>query len=156
MPREPHIPLFLWIATAFLVHISGYKGADQVSEVLGDRLEVQRFADEVRRHVLSANRQMEVALVDEQDLPPPPEKAKPDETEQNDEAGPPEETPPTKVQPNPVKPKEEPHPKPIEEPKKPEEKLDKPKPEKPKEPEQKKDEQAPKQDFPAMKVPNRI
>src|SRR5262245_58088399 len=118
MSREPHIPLFLWIATAFLVHISGYKGADQVSEVLGDRLEVQRFADEVRRHVLSSTRQVEVALVDEKELPLPPEKAKPDESEANDEAGPPEESTPAKVEPKPPKPKEEPKPKPVEEPKK--------------------------------------
>jgi TonB family protein len=156
MPREPHIPLFLWIATAFLVHISGYKGADQVSEVLGDRLEVQRFADEVRRHVISANRPMEVALLDEKDVPLPPEEAKPDNSEPTDETGPPQETPPDKVEPNPVKPKDDPHPKPVEEQKKPEKEPDKPKLEKPKEPEQKKEDDKPKQDFPAMKVPNRI
>src|SRR5882724_7285602 len=158
MSREPHIPLFLWIATAFLVHITGYKGADKAAEILGDRLEVQRFADAVRRHVLSANRSMEVALVEDKDIPPPPEEAKPDQSQSIDEAGPPKEpTPTTQAEPVPKKPKLDVHPKPIEEPKKVEPaKTDKPKVEKPKEPEQKKEEDKPKQDFPAMKVPNRI
>ncbi len=156
MPREPHIPLFLWIATAFLVHITGYKGADRAAEVLGERLEVQRFADEVRRHVLSASRPMEVALVDEKDLPTPPEEAKPDDAQPDDEAGPPKDATPTKVEPAPKKPKVDPNPKPVEEPKKDEQKPDKPKLEKPKEPEEKKAEDKPKQNYPAMKVPNRI
>ena len=156
MPREPHIPLFLWIATAFLVHITGYKGADRAAEVLGDRLEVQRFADEVRRHVLSSSKPMEVALVDDKDVPAPPEETKPDESQPDDEAGPPKE--PTEKRPAPVpkKPKLDVKPKAADEPKKEEQKVDKPKPEKPKEPEQKKEEDKPKQDFPAMKVPNRI
>lgn len=156
MPREPHIPLFLWIATAFLVHITGYKGADRAAEVLGERLEMQRFADEVRRHVLSANKPMEVALLDDKDVPAPPEEAKPDESQPDDEAGPPKEPTETKPEAPPKKPKVDEHPKPLDEQKKEEQKPDKPKQDKPKEPDQKKEQDKPKQDFPAMKVPNRI
>ena len=157
MSLEPHIPLFLWIATAFLVHITGYQGADRAAEVIGERLEMQRFADEVRRHVLSASRPIEVALLEDKDIPPIPDEAKPDEeAHPNDEAGPPEQTPDKKVEPTPKKPKVDEHPKPTNEPKVEEKKVEPPKPEKPKEPEQKKDQDKPKQDFPAMKVPNRI
>lgn len=80
MSREPHIPLFLWIATALLLHLTGGEGAQRAAEVLGERLEVQRFADAVRRHVHSSSRPIEVALLDSQTLPEPTP-AKPDQDE---------------------------------------------------------------------------
>jgi hypothetical protein len=160
MTREPHIPLFLWIATALLVHVTGGEGVGHVAQVLGERLEVQRFADSVRRHVLSSARPMEVALLDEgKDEPLREEEAKPEEADPDQQAEAADEPSQTKTalthdqtkpkikqkdveQPEPSKPKE---------------------PEKLKPPEQKKQEEEKKaeeeknnRDFPAMKVPNRI
>ncbi len=72
--REPHIPLFLWVATAALVHILWGGGAEQVAEVFEDHSSIARLAASVRRHVGTANRQLEVTLLDvpEDALPPPP------------------------------------------------------------------------------------
>ncbi|HEX7669576.1 MAG TPA: TonB C-terminal domain-containing protein, partial [Polyangiaceae bacterium] len=161
MTREPHIPLFLWIATALLVHVTGGEGVQRVADVIGDRLEVQRFADSVRRHVLSSNRPtIEVALLDGDKAEPRPEdEAKPDEQDPDEQAKPSEEPSPTKanavhdLSPPKVKPHEAEKPDPEEKPKE----AEKPKPETPKKPpEEKKPEDKPKQDFPAVKVQNRI
>src|SRR5262245_46286001 len=92
MSREPHIPLFLWIATALLLHVTGGEGAQQVATVLGERMEMQRFADAVRKQVRSAQSPMEVALVDPDTLAPaePVEPQKPEE----DADAPPEKSDP--------------------------------------------------------------
>jgi TonB family protein len=148
---EPHIPLFLWIATALLVHLTGGEGAQRVAQVFGERMEVQRFADAVRRHVISANRPMEVALLEDKDLPPPPPEEKKAEPEPEQEAVPREPAKPETVQK--VKPDEKnklaQKPKEEEKPKEPEKPKEKEK-------EQKKAADEPKKDMPTMKVPNRI
>jgi TonB family protein len=158
MTREPHIPLFLWIATALLVHLTGGEGAQRAAEVLGERLEVQRFADSVRRHVISSNRPMEVALLDGTEEPTPPEEATPDESTTDEKAKEPDEPSPTKTKPDVAKAKPDEKQKPKDAKELPEEKPEKPKEaEKPKPPEEKKKEDEPaKKDFPAVRVQNRI
>lgn len=95
MSREPHIPLFLWIATALLLHLTGGEGAQRAGEVLGERLEVQRFADAVRRHVHSSTRPMEVALLDSEPVPEEaPAVAAPDEAAGTEHQKPDHEEPP--------------------------------------------------------------
>lgn len=70
--REPHIPLFLWVATAALVHILWGGGAEQVAEVFEDQTSLARLAASVRRHVDTSNQQLEVTLLDlpEEGVPP--------------------------------------------------------------------------------------
>jgi TonB family protein len=70
--REPHIPLFLWVATAALVHILWGGGAEQVAAVFEDHSSIARLAASVRRHVDTNNRQLEVTLLDDFDDGPPP------------------------------------------------------------------------------------
>lgn len=74
MQREAHIPLFLWIATALLVHLGGYSGTDRAARWVGQTLDIRRFAREVRREVLQTT-SVEVALLEEapQEREPAPE-----------------------------------------------------------------------------------
>jgi TonB family protein len=155
MAREPHIPLFLWIAMALLVHLTGGEGAQRAAQVLGERMDVQRFADAVRRQVKSTSRPVEVALLDSADLPTPAEEPKPDETP-DDKAAPPPEPSPTTSEAQHEKLATDPRPlaTDLEKPKEPE-KPKLPEPEKAKPPEPKKEDQ-PKQELPAAKVANRI
>lgn len=76
--REPHIPLFLWVATAALVHILWGGGADRIAEVFEDQTSLARLAASVRRHVDSSNRQLEVTLLEEFDEPAPAPAPSPD------------------------------------------------------------------------------
>ncbi len=152
MSREPHIPLFLWIATALLVHLTGGEGAQRAADLIGERLEVQRFADAVRRHVRSSARTVEVALVDEKDEPLPPDDVKPDNTAPDTKTESKEPSPDTVV---PRRDKTKPKPVDLKEKEKAKE-LAKPKEvEKPKVAEEKKKD-APKQDLPVVRVQNRI
>lgn len=48
MTREHSIPLFLWIATALVVHAIGGGGAHEVAQVLEEKLDIQKFAHAVR------------------------------------------------------------------------------------------------------------
>ncbi len=155
MSREPHIPIFLWIACALLLHLTGGEGAQRAADVLGERMDVQRFADSVRRRVRSSNRPMEVTLVDETTLPDDsrPEPAPADET--NDDGKKPDTTaePPELVKNRanePSKPDKEPPPKPEEVAKTEPQKAPPP----PKEPEKKPEEAKP--DMPMAKINNRI
>lgn len=66
MARDPHIPLFLWIATAVLVHLAGGGGADQAAKVIQERMDVRRFAESVLEHVRQTNQTFEVALLNDQ------------------------------------------------------------------------------------------
>lgn len=68
--REPHIPLFLWLATAALVHILWGGGAERVADVFEDQTSLARFAASVRRHVDRSNRSLEVTLLDEGEAQP--------------------------------------------------------------------------------------
>lgn len=90
MSREPNIPLFLWIATAVLVHLVSGKGADSAAEVLEERADIRQFANAVRRYAHMRGAPIQVSLLaDEQnddslDLPSEHGEAEP---------GTPEETP---------------------------------------------------------------
>jgi hypothetical protein len=128
MLRDAHIPLFLWIATALLVHLLGGGGASQAANWIEERIELRRFAENVRSFVKTSHSTMEVALLDPtpppdatNDVPPPPEptaEPKEDEESPQDEDKPeplpePKKTPEPKPQPEP-----EPEKKPEEEQKK--------------------------------------
>ncbi len=68
MAREPSIPLFLWVATAALVHILWGGGSEQVVRVLEDASSLSQFANAVRTHVEQSNRNLEIELLDESSL----------------------------------------------------------------------------------------
>jgi hypothetical protein len=157
MAREPHIPLFLWIATALLVHVTGGEGAERAARVYGERLDVQRFADSVRRHVALSAKPMEVALID--DTAAPEER---DANEPNEDDVTVEDADKSKELPEDTTVKHEP-PKPADKKKvTPDEKSeplaeeDKKEPEKKKEEEKKKDEEKKAPEMPSMKVANRV
>lgn len=78
--REPHIPLFLWVATAALVHILWGGGADKVAEIFEDQTSLARLAASVRSHVQSANQRLEVTLLETSELEPTPIPAQPSPT----------------------------------------------------------------------------
>ena len=63
-PREPHIPLFLWVATAALAHILWGGGADKIAGVFEDQTAFARLAASVRAHVSANNQPFEVTLFD--------------------------------------------------------------------------------------------
>jgi TonB family protein len=50
MRKEQHIPLFLWVATALVVHAVGGGGATEVVQRLEETLDIGSFASEVRRN----------------------------------------------------------------------------------------------------------
>jgi hypothetical protein len=103
MPRDAHIPLFLWIATAVLVHLLGGGSVDRASDWLGEQLELRRFAEGVRSYVKSQNQSLEISIasLDEVLEPPsPPEPAADAKSKALDEtADAAEETPPQAKQP---------------------------------------------------------
>jgi hypothetical protein len=73
MVREPNIPLFLWIATAILVHLTWGGGADRVSEAVQEQMDVRRFARAVSTQVRRAHTTIEISFEgDEPDEPEPP------------------------------------------------------------------------------------
>ena len=128
MPRDAHIPLFLWIATALLVHLLGGGGVNKAADWIEERVELRRFAEGVRSYMKSQNT-LEVALLDESQLPPdvPEEKnpdaepdkkpPQPDKTDSEDDKKPlPSEVDPKKEpeKPEPEKKPEEPEKKPEE------------------------------------------
>jgi hypothetical protein len=81
MPRDASIPLFLWIATAVLVHLIWGGGADRVAHVIEDRLDVGRFAASVQQRVRNGVAPpIEVSLEDDSETPQQPPEAKPEET----------------------------------------------------------------------------
>jgi hypothetical protein len=75
--REPHIPLFLWVATAALVHILWGGGADQIAAVFEDQSSLARLAASVRSHVYNQNKRLEVTLLDVGENEPTPMAAAP-------------------------------------------------------------------------------
>lgn len=157
MAREPHIPLFLWIATALLVHLTGGEGAERAAQVLGERLEVQRFADSVRRHVAASAKPMEVALLDPTEVPPENEVTRPEDDDRSaDEAEKPKDQTQEKNLP-PDKPKPPDQKKDLTiKPTEPVKEEEKKQPPKEKEAEKKKEEQKPAEDIPKVKLANRI
>jgi hypothetical protein len=130
MPRDAHIPLFLWIATALLVHLLGGGGVNQAANWIEERIELRRFAEGVRSYMKTTNT-LEVALLDDTQPPPEPDekddrKADPDKKPPKDDDASPEDD----KKPLPPEPEQK------KEPEKPEEK--KVEPEKKKEEEEKK------------------
>ncbi len=71
MVRESQIPLFLWLATAILVHLTWAGGTDRVVSVLEERLLLRDFAFSVRKHVQAQQKPLEVAVLglEERELP---------------------------------------------------------------------------------------
>jgi len=81
MPRDAQIPLFLWIATAVLVHLLGGGGATRAAAWIEERIELRRFAEGVRSYVKSGSGALEISLVEEPLPVPsdePPQAADPD------------------------------------------------------------------------------
>jgi hypothetical protein len=68
MTRDAHIPIFLWVATAALVHIMGGFEADQAASVLESQSNVRKFARSVAQYVRGENTTLEVALLDDAEL----------------------------------------------------------------------------------------
>lgn len=66
MRREAHIPLFLWITAAVVVHGIGGEGATTVAERLEEAFDIQSFAKQVRRQASYAGPPMEVTLFDDE------------------------------------------------------------------------------------------
>jgi len=62
MVREPNIPLFLWIATAILAHLTWGGGADKVADLVQEQLDVRRFARSVSSQVRRAHETIEVSF----------------------------------------------------------------------------------------------
>src|SRR5512141_329348 len=78
MRREPTIPLFLWIATAVLTHLAGYRGVDRVATLVERSQELRHFMASIRRELAVAP-PIEVSLVEQQPPEPAPVAALPEE-----------------------------------------------------------------------------
>lgn len=157
MAREPHIPLFLWIATALLVHLTGGEGAERASRVLGEKLDVQRFADSVRRHVAATTKPMEVSLVDDTEAPLDREAKTPDDSDVSEpDAEKAKEPPPDKTAEREHAKPDDKKKQPLDDKTQPVAEEEKKEPEKPKEPEKKKEEEKQATEMPPMKAANRI
>lgn len=85
MNREAQIPLFLWIAAAVVAHLLWGGGADKAARVIEEKIEIREFAASVRRFVRGEGRPVEIALLDEENLP---KEAGPDAPEQKPNAEP--------------------------------------------------------------------
>ncbi len=66
MYRDPHIPLFLWVAAALVVHAIGGGGAHEAAEVLGEKLDIRDFARLVSRQARLGTKPVEISLAEEQ------------------------------------------------------------------------------------------
>ncbi len=64
MLRDSQIPLFLWLATAVLLHLTWAGGTDRVVSVLEERLRLREFAVSVRKHVRAKHQTFEVSLLE--------------------------------------------------------------------------------------------
>ncbi|HYO96435.1 MAG TPA: hypothetical protein VER33_18090 [Polyangiaceae bacterium] len=78
MPRDAHIPLFLWIATALLVHLVGGGGATQAAGWIEEQVELRRFAQGVRSYLRTSEPTLEVTLSEDSPLPEPEPAPEPD------------------------------------------------------------------------------
>jgi hypothetical protein len=93
MRREPTIPLFLWVATALVVHALFGGGATEVVKVLEERLDIRSFAHLVSERARLGAEPMEISLAEEPE--PEPEQLGPghaDADTQASEEPDPEET----------------------------------------------------------------
>lgn len=78
MPRDAHIPLFLWLATALLVHLLSGGGAYEAAQWMEERIELRRFAEGVRSYVKASHQTTEIALLDETQPPEPEAEPQPE------------------------------------------------------------------------------
>lgn len=97
MRREQHIPLFLWVTTAIVVHLVGGEGATKVVERLEETLDIRSFASDVRAHAKTAGAPLEVSLVMDETAPENDEAIEETELddqlpESDDESDPPPDT----------------------------------------------------------------
>lgn len=84
--REVQIPLFLWIATAIIVHLLWGGGSHQVAIVVEEKAALRGFAARIQHEVQAELRPIQISMLESDQLEPP----KPAEPE---EAIEPEETP---------------------------------------------------------------
>lgn len=116
MRREASIPLFLWAATAILAHLIWSGGADQAARLIEERLDIGRFAADIRSHVKgSIAPPIEIVIDDTEaeELKPEEKRTEPDVKEDDSK---------DEVEVDPELVKDEPQPKPKPEEKQPEEK----------------------------------
>lgn len=113
MKREHTIPLFLWIALALCVHAITGGGADRVSEMFAERLDVRDFARDARglarRVAPDISIDIETSLPEDEALPeeePETKDAEKSEPEKDPEALALKEPEPEKKAPEPPKPPE--------------------------------------------------
>jgi hypothetical protein len=138
-PRDIQIPLFLWIATAILVHLFWGGTTHQVAVVVEEKEALRSFAANVQREVDAELRPIPIAML-ESDVTAPAEPAPTEEAAANDASKPDDQTA-SKEKPEKAEP-------PKEEKLKPEEKKKEPEKEKEKE----KEKEPPKPDlFPPIK-----
>jgi hypothetical protein len=71
-PRDIQIPLFLWIATAILVHLFWGGGTHQVAMVLEERESLRSFAAGVQREVQAELRPIPIAMLESDVTSPTP------------------------------------------------------------------------------------
>lgn len=128
MRRDPSIPLFLWVATALVVHAIGGGSATEVSRVLEEKAGIRDFAQAVGRSARRSLEPLEVAFLEPDEEPPaaeePPEEAPPAEEEQPERAPepalepskPPEKEKPKEPEPEAKPEQEKPEAKPEEKP----------------------------------------
>lgn len=81
MTRDGSIPLFLWIATATLVHLMLAGAADQVSSLLERKFAFRDFVAEVDARADSQEDPVEVSLLEAPQDPSAPDEAPPDPAE---------------------------------------------------------------------------
>lgn len=128
--RDIQIPLFLWIATAIIVHLFWGGGTHQVAVVLEEKAALRGFAARIQREVQAELRPIPIAML-ESDSTSPPKTEEPDEVVEPEEPQPAEppkqpkkiERPATNTEKPQVKP-EEPKPEKKDPEPKPEEKKD--------------------------------
>ena len=143
MPRDSQIPLFLWIATAILVHLMWGGGAEHAATQIEQTVDIGRFARSVRQHVRLTTQTLEIAMLDESEAPSdhePEEAVKPDQPDPADEPEKDSESPEQALdtkEPKPPEAKVRPEPQPREE----EQKLDEEKKKKEEEEQKKKEEE---------------
>jgi hypothetical protein len=79
-PKDLQIPLFLWIATAVLVHLFWGGTSHQVAVVLEEKEALRSFAKGIQREVQSELRPIPIAMLESDvTLPPPPTPPETDE-----------------------------------------------------------------------------
>src|SRR5690606_6117196 len=128
MPRDHQIPLFLWIATAILVHLIWGGGAEHAATRIEETLDIGRLARSVRQHVRLTTQTLEISMADEAEPAAEQEPEPADSAPEQDGADPKEEQDASKDDPTPAEQAAE-DPKPLPEPEPEKQKPEPPKPE---------------------------